>query len=97
MNKSPEVERFYVSWKWRRFRKSRLAMAGGLCEECRAKGKAVPAEEIHHIEELTARNVNDPRISLSVENTICLCKDCHVAKRRKERRWRCDPLGRVSL
>lgn len=97
MNKCAEVEKFYVSYKWRRFRQTRLAMAGGLCEECKAKGKITPAEEIHHIEELTTRNVTDPRISLSVENTICLCKACHQAKQRKERRWRCDPLGRVSL
>ena len=97
MNKSPEVERFYVSWKWRRFRQSRLAMAGGLCEECKARGKIKPAEEIHHKVELTARNVTDPQIALSIENTICLCKECHQAKQRKARRWCCDPLGRVSL
>ena len=99
MNKSPEVERFYVSWKWRKFRENRMKLAGGLCEECRAKGKVVPAEEVHHIVELTAQNVTDPRIALSVENTACLCKDCHKAKRikKQQKRWHCDPLGRVTI
>lgn len=71
-------------------------MADGLCEECRAKGKITPAEEVHHIVELTAQNVNDPRIALSVENTSCLCAECHQ-KKRIRKRWRCDPLGRVIL
>lgn len=96
MNKSAEVEKFYVSWKWRKFRKIRLAMAGGLCEECKAKGKVVPAEEVHHIVELTAQNVTDPRISLSVGNTTCLCAECH-RKKKIRKRWRCDPLGRVTI
>lgn len=96
MNKSPEVEAFYSSWKWRRFRKIRMQMAGGLCEECKAKGKINPATEVHHIKELTAKNVNDPRISLSVENTIPLCFECHRAKR-KSKRWRCDEFGRVLI
>lgn len=96
MNKSPEVEAFYVSWTWRRFRKIRLQMSGGLCEECKAKGKINAATEIHHIKELTAKNVSDPRIALSVENTIPLCAECHRAKQ-KRKRWRCDELGRVSI
>lgn len=96
MNKSAEVEKFYVSWKWRKFRKIRLAMAGGLCEECKAKGKVVPAEEVHHIVELTAQNVTDPRISLSVGNTTCLCAECH-RKKKIRKRWRCDSLGRVTI
>lgn len=96
MNKSPEVEAFYISWTWRRFRKIRLQMSGGLCEECKAKGKINAATEIHHIKELTAKNVSDPRIALSVENTIPLCAECHRAKQ-KRKRWRCDELGRVTI
>ena len=96
MNKSPEIEEFYVSWKWRRFRESRISMAGGLCEECQRRGIVTPADDVHHIIELTPQNVNDPAISLSVENTLVLCEKCH-AEKHKKRRWRCDAFGHVAL
>lgn len=96
MNKSPVVEKFYTSWKWRSFRKRRIAMAGGICEDCRKKGIVRPADDVHHLIELTDSNVTDPEIALSVKNTVVLCEQCHK-ERHKRKRWRCDAFGHVSL
>jgi len=74
----------------------RISMAGGLCEECQRNGIVTPADDVHHIIELTPQNVNDPAISLSVENTRVLCEKCH-AEKHKKRRWRCDAFGHVAL
>ena len=102
MSRSPEVERFYMSRKWRVCRTAFARSKGNLCEKCLAKGlinagtKEQPLET-HHIIPLDASTVHDPMIALSWDNLQLLCKACHDAEReRKVKRWKVDQDGRVQ-
>ena len=103
LNRSHEIEAFYVTWTWRKCRKAFAESKGNLCERCLKRGiieagsKDRPLE-VHHKIPLTADNVRDPNVALAWSNLELLCKDCHDAqKQQHEKRWRCDALGHVSL
>lgn len=103
MNKSAEVEAFYVSWTWRRCRKAFADSKGNLCERClkrgriNAGGKDRPLE-VHHKIPLTAENIHDPKVTLNWNNLELLCKDCHDEEReRKQKRWKVGPDGKVII
>ncbi len=103
MNKSAEVEAFYVSWTWRKCRKAFANSKGNLCERCLKRGiieagsKDRPLE-VHHKIQLTAENVTDPKVVLNWDNLELLCKTCHdQEKERKEKRWSVGPDGRVTI
>ena len=94
--RTPEQQRFYKTAKWRKFRASYLASVGGLCERCKAKGKIVPAEIVHHRIYLDANNINDPDISLSFNSVEALCRKCHADEHNPNpRRYELDENGRV--
>ena len=103
MNKSAEVEAFYVSWIWRKCRKAFAESKGNLCERCLKRGKINAGEkkqplEVHHKIPLTADNVKDPKVSLNWANLELLCHDCHEEERgKKEKRWKIGPDGKVIL
>ena len=63
---------FYNSDAWKYTRKSVLKRDCFTCSYCEAR-----ANEVHHIQELTAENVNDVNISLNPDNLISLCSECH--------------------
>lgn len=44
---------------------------------CQSPGCRRTAEEVHHIKELTEKNVYDIRISLNLNNLTSLCSNCH--------------------
>ena len=68
----------------------------GLCQDCLKKNRVNPAEEVHHIIELTPFNISDPSISLSENNLVALCHDCHMKRHHShERRFMVDEYGRV--
>ena len=103
MNRSPEVEAFYVSWKWRRCRKAYAESVGKICERCRSRGiietgsKENPLET-HHKIALTDENINNPNITLNWDNLELLCKHCHDQEReRKKKRWKIEPDGHVTI
>ena len=68
----PQVQRFYKSKAWQRCRESVMARHNWICQLC---GR--PASICHHIEEVTAANVFDPRVTLNPDNLMCLCYQCH--------------------
>lgn len=86
---------FYQSDAWVRCRKGYLAKVGGLCERCAAKGLVVPAEIVHHKTPLTALNIHRPEIALNYDNLMALCRDCHGAVHRPEKRWKVTADGHV--
>lgn len=90
------ADEFYVSQRWIRCARGYRIKVGGLCERCRAKGKIVPAEEVHHKIKLTPENINNPEITLNWSNLIALCKDCHKELHRKQKRWTVDEDGNVT-
>ena len=103
MNRSPEVEAFYVSWKWRKCRTAFAKTKGNMCERCLRRGiieagsKDRPLE-VHHKIPLTAENINDASVTMNWDNMELLCKTCHDEEReRKPKRWHVTPDGRVVL
>ena len=89
---------FYKSKAWQRVRESVMQRDGRLCVDCMKQGLYRPAEEVHHITELTPENINDPEISLNMDNLVSLCKECHQKRHgARERRYKVDEYGRVTL
>lgn len=101
--RSAEVEAFYRSWAWRKCRKDFAKFKNNLCERCLKKGRINAGEpgrplEAHHKIPLTAANVHDPKVALNWANLELLCKDCHEEqKQRKQKRWRVDAEGNVTI
>lgn len=71
-----------------------------LCEECLRKGIYTPGIIVHHVEELTPRNINNPEITLGFNNLELLCRKCHGSEhndRDKARRYSFDDLGNIYI
>lgn len=68
---------FYASKDWERARESALIRDNHLCQRCFKQGDITPAVMVHHIEELTPGNINDPEITCGLSNLVSLCDRCH--------------------
>lgn len=68
---------FYKSKAWQQARSAyiskRVGIDGGMCEVCGERVGYI----VHHIVELTPRNISDPAVSLSLDNLMYVCKQCH--------------------
>lgn len=71
---------FYNSSAWRKLRLYICESRHWMCEECGCYGN-----QVHHIEEITPDNINDPNITLNEKNLMLLCEECHNAKRKKDK------------
>lgn len=91
------AERFYKGREWHRVRALVWARDRGLCQRCLKKGILKEGDTVHHIDPLTPENINDPAVSLNPENLETLCRDCHAAVHKKDKRYKFDDLGRVIL
>lgn len=68
-----------------------------LCQDCLKAGRIVPAEEVHHIKELTKENVRDPSVTLNLNNLVSLCRRCHRMRHSgRPMRYIVDDVGRVT-
>lgn len=70
---------FYTSDAWRDVKQMLMLEHNMTCEHC---GKLILKEYQaigHHKIELTMANVNDPTISLSLDNLMLVCNKCHNA------------------
>ena len=76
----PWAKAFYNSKPWEKARELALIRDGRVCVWC---GEL--ATEVDHIIELTAQNVNDPAISLNLDNLRSLCGDCHKQRHADDR------------
>lgn len=65
---------FYNSKAWRECRDTQLKMDR---YRCTRPGCFEPAQEVHHIIELTPDNINDISISMNHNNLTSLCSECH--------------------
>ena len=71
------VHSFYTSKEWCDVRKILIDERDNTCECC---GKLIKKESDrigHHIVELDMTNVNDPMISLNLDNLMLVCHKCH--------------------
>jgi 5-methylcytosine-specific restriction endonuclease McrA len=63
---------FYNSTAWIKCRTGYMQGQNYICEKC--KGVATIC---HHIIEITEDNINDVNITLSWDNLMAVCLDCH--------------------
>jgi hypothetical protein len=68
---------FYKSAAWKRARQQVITRANGLCERCKAQGIYKPGYIVHHKEYITPGNINNPNITLNLDNLEYVCEDCH--------------------
>lgn len=85
MQTPEKILKFYHSKPWRRVRELKKQLARGICEHCGNAGW-----EVHHKIPLTLANIDDPKISLSLDNLELLCTSCHDAVRVSESQIRSD-------
>lgn len=81
---SAEYRRIINSRAWRRLR-DEYYRAHPLCETCLADGRAVPAEDVHHvvpIERARSRTEME-RLAFSASNLRSLCRACHEEAHRR--------------
>lgn len=85
---------FYQSAAWQQARTQAMVRDRGMCQ---SPGCFMPAQEVHHIIELTPENIHDPAIALSIDNLTCLCRDCHrrAHTHESESRYYFDSNGNV--
>ncbi|MBR2096592.1 MAG: HNH endonuclease [Prevotella sp.] len=89
---------FYRTKAWQAAREAAMSRDGRLCVDCLRKGMYTPAEEVHHVIPLTPDNINDPSISLALDNLVSLCRECHKARHHPEQpRYKVDEYGRVII
>ncbi len=63
---------FYNSKAWIKCKNAYIKSVFHLCERCKKPGYIV-----HHKEELSPDNINNPNITLNWDNLEYLCLDCH--------------------
>jgi len=91
---------FYSSKAWQSCRNEYASRHGWLCEDCLKRGIYKPGKEVHHVEELTPLNINRPEVTLSFDNLVLLCKECHKArhdKRNNGRRYLIGDDGEIII
>lgn len=89
---------FYKSQAWKNTRDIIMQRDHYLCQDCLKQNKLTAAEEVHHINELTPENIQDPEVTLNSENLISLCRECHRARHgARQRRYKIDEFGRVTI
>ena len=92
------AETFYSSKQWQQVRALARQRAGGLCEYCAKAGRITPAEVIHHVIPITPENINDPAVTVNMDNLVALCADCHAAVHHEKprARFKIDSAGRIA-
>ena len=73
------AKRFYNSTAWKKTRDYVIVDRRGICERC---GKA--GEIVHHKIYLTESNINNPYITLGLDNLELVCRDCHSVEHEGE-------------
>lgn len=86
---------FYSSTAWKETRAAYARSKRNLCEKCLAEGRLTPGEIVHHKTHITPENITDPNITLSWENLMLVCRDCHAKEHGKPMRYSFDSFGRV--
>lgn len=94
------AKQFYSSKVWQDCRNDYAAKRHYLCENCLARGIYRPGAIVHHVEELTPMNIQNPEITLNHSNLRLLCRDCHAEQHKsysKGRRYLIAEDGRICV
>ena len=65
--------KFYHSTDWNQLRMKAYLRDNRECQHCKAEGKVVKGQNVHHIQPIDLR----PDLALNIDNLITLCIDCH--------------------
>ena len=87
---------FYHSQEWKRCQADYYKRAGGLCERCLERGLIRPGVIVHHKVHITPSNIHDIKLLTDPHNLMLVCRDCHAALHKPEKRWKVDELGRIT-
>lgn len=71
------ARQFYNSPSWKKTREAYKSYKRGLCEKCLENGIIKAGVEVHHIQPLTQKNINDANVTLAWNNLMLLCIPCH--------------------
>ena len=82
--RNDRVTAFYKTAAWKKCRAAYTKATAGLCEICLQKGIFSPAYIVHHKKHLTPDNIDDPSVSLNMDNLTSLCRECHFEEHRGE-------------
>ena len=76
-----------------------MKRAGYLCERCLEKGLIRPGEIVHHKIFLDESNINNPEVTLDMNNLQLLCRECHteVHEKAKGKRYKVLEDGSVRV
>jgi hypothetical protein len=74
----PVVDKVYKTKRWQECRNAYLHTQHGICERC-----GEPGIIVHHLQELTPNNINDPAIVYGFDNLQLLCWGCHERTKAK--------------
>lgn len=91
---------FYSSKTWQECREDYAKAKHYLCENCLARGIYRPGVIVHHIEEVTPMNIDNPEVTLNHDNLRLVCRDCHAQEHKahaKDRRYVICEDGGVRL
>lgn len=94
------AKQFYSSKAWQDCRNEYAARVHHLCEECLRRGIYTPGIIVHHVEELTPFNINNPEVALNFNNLELLCRSCHGdehSEKKKGMRYSFDNFGKIIL
>ena len=81
-------KKFYKSKEWKDCRERYASTRRHLCEDCLVRGIYSPGVIVHHVEELTPMNINDPETTLGFQNLKLVCRQCHADIHKKPNRNR---------
>lgn len=83
MAKTPELQRFYASKRWRDLRNMLVIDRHGVCDRCGKDYSNDTAQlSAHHKEHLTDENLADPAVAVNPDNIEILCAKCHALQHR---------------
>lgn len=82
------AESFYKSTAWEHCRAAFLVSKHWACEKCGA-----PATVAHHKKHLSPGNIHDPAVTLSWDNLMAVCADCHAELHRRGAPMKFDANG----
>lgn len=88
---------FYGSREWKNCRAAYTSYRKGLCERCLQRGIYTASDIVHHKKYITPQNLNDPSITLSWDNLMLVCRDCHAKIHSRDKRYRIDEYGRCII
>lgn len=89
---------FYKSKQWQHCRNAYVKSVGGLCEDCLIVGKYTAGEIVHHVINLSPKNIDDPNVTLNWTNLRLVCRECHAKEHgARAKRYTIEADGSVKI